>query len=366
MKTNRIFLGAFALGFFLSFVISNDNAAFAQNACIQNNQGGQISYCLCHNSGSKQNSTVTLVIAEPAVCAHFKNHADGEFDSPGACADEDDPVKACTRGGKLAPPVPEDFSCGETPCEQDEECLQGDACTTPSVCSEEGVCVPGEAIPDCQTCENSEECPAGDECTAPSQCEDGVCQPGEPIPNCGSCETADDCPPSDECTTAPTCSEGTCVPGEPIPNCQSCDDCVSCESSNDCFAGDTCNGPSACVDGVCQPSSPTDCNDSSTCSDDFCSNQNGCQHVDNGSCPESDGTDTCVEPPPTRGGVTGGPGGPTGNPNLFQGSGPGCMLADDSNAKPLGFVWITLLIACLVIAKNRISGTSKADRPYRQ
>ena len=152
-------------------------------------------------------------------------------------------------------------------CAHDDECRDGDACTT-SVCPDIGAQCLQEAIEPC--CQFHGDCDDGDPCTVDLCPEDGLPCASAPIDEC--CQTLSDCDDGDPCSED-LCVEGwcghqpLCCTGDPDAAAVECDDgdpcttgtCVEeqcsyeftcCQSAAGCDDGDLCT-VDQCVAGVC-------------------------------------------------------------------------------------------------------------------
>lgn len=88
-----------------------------------------------------------------------------------------------------------------------------------------------------------------------------------------NCEEDADCLNTEACDGEESCVDGVCQPGTPI----NCDD------------GNFCNGTETCVEGSCVGGTPPSCDDNVACTDDSCS-ENECVHTPNAALCPGDGT----------------------------------------------------------------------------
>ena len=195
-------------------------------------------------------------------------------------------------------------------CETNEDCNDGDACTT-DFCDPALGCV-HTPIPDCicvPDCANREcgddgcggscgTCPDdGLFCTGDPVCTNGKCAfTGDPCnvvsPVCcealdacvSECCSDEDCPDDFYCNGEESCQDGVCMPGEFPCGDDCCDEATntcglgqSCSSDGDCGDGDACTSD-ACVDGCCvntpECSTNGQCNDNDPRTSDSC--EEGC------------------------------------------------------------------------------------------
>ena len=211
---------------------------------------------------------------DPLVCD------DGNLCTNDSC----DPVAGCMYTPVECPPGescdPADGLC-KGGCDP-ELCDDGLYCNGTETCVD-GVCTPGTA-PDCDdgvdctddicdedidACVNTPNdgtCDDADVCNGSETCDpiDG-CQPGDPlICEDGDLCTTDSCDPATGCIFTPV----ECPPGE------SCDPADGlCKAGCDpesCDDGLFCNGTETCVDDVCTPGTPPDCDDGVECTTDVC------------------------------------------------------------------------------------------------
>lgn len=56
-----------------------------------------------------------------------------------------------------------------------------------------------------------------------------------------------------------------------------------CTGDEECDDGQWCNGEERCVNHVCKPGVPVDCDDGDACTDDTCNESTGCEHECNAS-----------------------------------------------------------------------------------
>ncbi len=227
---------------------------------------------------------------------------------------------------------------GDLCCEVDNDCDDGNECTT-DTCPDYGAQCVHTQIPDC--CHDDSECSttlachvatcdtqnthlcqvnavadgtACDDnqlCTTDDACVSGVCT-GVPVvctnsgpciigglcdPGGGYCYNlyADDGTPCDDgnaCTVGETCLYGTCGLGRGIS--VSCDDdnpctddscdpstgCVNTPNTSPCDDGNACTTEDTCGGGTCQ-GTPVECSDGNPCTTDTCDSHTGCAHTNN-------------------------------------------------------------------------------------
>jgi len=227
--------------------------------------------------------------------------------------DECDPALGCT----LAP-------LSGVPCQDGDPCTGGDLC-------EDGECVAGESICDCEEHADCAEFDDGNPCTGTYICVDNACQvdPGTVVlcaelifsvcmknqcdPATGQCamtaqpdETP--CDDGDVCTEYDACTGGECGgvavlcdDGNPCTD-NVCDPsaggCVALNNNTACDDGDVCTEDDLCVAGACQ-GTQISCDDGNSCTFDLCDGEAGCTNtVKVGPCDDGDVctlTDICVE-----------------------------------------------------------------------
>lgn len=178
------------------------------------------------------------------------------------CTDLD---SACTVGACQS-----DGSCAALAVNDDESCVDGDACTHDDRCSG-GLCR-GRAV-DCSardgdcvvgTCQPDGSCAA---IVSPlgAACDDGdACTDNDTCGESGCAGTAIDCDAAvGQCNTAVCDSVRGCI-AEPIPDGATCSD------------GDACTVRDACDGGSCVGGPPANCDDGDSCTVDACDPQSGC------------------------------------------------------------------------------------------
>jgi len=184
-------------------------------------------------------------------------------------------------------------------------CNDHHGCTINDKCSA-GVCSGVSFTSPCTECTIDEQCNDGNTCTT-DFCINGICFY---TPNAGSCDDGN------ACTTNDTCSGGVCIGGAAL-NCDDgniCTDdscnpfggCVHVFNVHPCDSGNPCTTYDRCINGVCQGGPPRDCDDDNVCTDDFCDPTNGCMHVNN-SDPCDDGCECTTNDTCSNGGCVGGP-----------------------------------------------------------
>jgi len=207
------------------------------------------------------------------------------------------------------------FGATGEPCEEDEDCPEGEACVggfctgseceTSLECPSGEACIDGQCVAGCandydcgvgETCEGGycqpEACSTDGDCPAGSTCVSGSCQPAECTVDeeCAAIDPDSQCVDGicvpETCTDDSDCPSGeSCVGDACVPYCMDDSDCgigemcntttnqcepETCTSDTDCPAGSTCEG------GVCQPAectSDSDCEDvspDSQCVDGVC------------------------------------------------------------------------------------------------
>ncbi|MBI2894924.1 MAG: hypothetical protein HYY06_15315 [Deltaproteobacteria bacterium] len=178
----------------------------------------------------------------------------------------------------------DDDACG--PCSVDEDCDDGNACTTET-------CLMGDCL---ASPRDGEACDDGDPCTTGDVCDIVICG-GEPY----SCDdgldcTTDSCDGTGGCTSATlagSClTDGQCfADGDPNPSndCERCDAAAaptawSSVTEGPCDDGDPCTSGDSCSAGGCD-GEPYTCDDGMTCTIDVCDGAGGCDvEVVAGSC----------------------------------------------------------------------------------
>ena len=228
---------------------------------------------------------------------------------------------------------PDSGQCGTLPTNEGGLCNDGDACTFGDVCLE-GQCL-GALELDCSdgnpctkdSCNPSSgcvhsavpgACDDGNPCTTADQCVDGQCAAGgflncsdnnvctddycDPSEGCVSVVNSAPCNDEDQCTIADSCVDGMCQPGQPV-NCDDANSCttdsclpqVGCTHSNNnlpCDDNDPCSTSDSCSGGVCLGVGFKDCDDDNPCTTDFCNPMVGCDHT-NSTAP-CDDDDVCT------------------------------------------------------------------------
>lgn len=185
-----------------------------------------------------------------------------------------------------------------TPCDDGSECSQGDQCTdgeclgnppscddgnpcTTDICDNKKGCTYGNAV-------DGTACTDGDPCTGGDACVNGLCLPGNAICECQSdmdCAVEEDgdlcngtlyCSPNNTCKLDPntvvTCDLGPdpcetfiCIPETGGCAAQNGADGVVCDDTDGCTINDTCQA------GICTGFG-TSCNDDNPCTADTCEN----------------------------------------------------------------------------------------------
>ena len=180
---------------------------------------------------------------------------------------------------------PQDCSvcCGNGQC---EGAFAESTCTCPEDC---GI-VCGDSC--CHVDEACDSCPAdcGD-CCGNGQCEEAHEETCDSCPaDCGDCCGNGLCDDafSEDCQICPAdcgncCGDGQCLE-------QHEEDCDSCPADCACSDGDVCNGVESCINGLCDPGTPLDCDDGNECTTEVCVPESGCEYsqADDGSpCDEA-------------------------------------------------------------------------------
>ena len=171
----------------------------------------------------------------------------------------------------------------------------GNACTTPDVCSG-GKCVGGQlkACDDgnactsdscdpasgCKNIYNTASCNDGNPCTVNDACSSGKCAGGaEKDCNDGNTCTTDSCDPGVGCKNVANatacndnnpCTTDTC---DPLIGCKFATNSASCSDGNACTVSDQCSA------GKCVGTGATNCNDGNLCTADSCDPVKGCLHT---------------------------------------------------------------------------------------
>jgi len=222
---------------------------------------------------------------------------------------------------------------GDDPCvdqahcnENTDACLQ---CLTPSECNDNNPCTNDTCTSNvCGHSNNTVTCNDNNACTSNDRCSGGNCVGGPPV-TCndsnictGNATGVDSCDPefgcqfihnsnmcndTNACTTGDQCLLGSCRGGPP-PVCtdnnpctdDSCNPTTGCvftrDDTNTCDDGNACATNDVCVNRVCVPGTPIDCNDNVPCTTDGCTNGT-CTHTpNNAACNDGlfcTGTETC-------------------------------------------------------------------------
>jgi hypothetical protein len=172
----------------------------------------------------------------------------GSFCQNGTCTSSD----TCTTTTDCGPGFECDDrgTCVPTPCESDDECLEGSYCDTDA-----NQCVESE------TCSaNSADCPDGFRCDFSR----GTCVPGDPgDPSCQGEVVCDTIPPACPLGSAPAvvdgCYTGDCISNAECPDGNPCssnteDECIAAQGDGSCvgpvYNGTNCTNPQG---GACLP-----------------------------------------------------------------------------------------------------------------
>jgi hypothetical protein len=202
-------------------------------------------------------SAIVGLVAPPdalaAVCGDGMVEGSEQCDPGGSLYEHGDPAEAaCVSGSTCF----FQFSCCKFNCNTvgtpGIPCQDGDSCSGPDQCNQDGDCIGGpNAV-------NGTPCDDGLFCTGAEACTDGICNSsGSPCPEtaCNNCQEA-----TDSCfdpATAP-CSDGsTCVTGG---NCDGAGTCVGgVFNAGPCDDGLFCNGTDTCSGGACNLHSGDPC-----------------------------------------------------------------------------------------------------------
>jgi hypothetical protein len=244
----------------------------------------------------------------------------------------DEASDACVHSPNNAACDDQQFCNGVELCDLVDGCLSG---SSPDCGDGVGCTIDScdEATDSCVHSPNDLGCDDGQYCNGAETCDpvDG-CEPGAP-PNCddGVACTLDSCDEAgDACVHTPddqVCDNGEFCDGEETCDAQQgcqvalgscgqnlyCDEtvnlCVECLSDEHCVDEIFCNGVASCVDGVCMPGSPPNCDDGIPCTVDSCdAGSDSCVHAPNDfTCGDGvfcNGVEICS---PTQGCITGTP-----------------------------------------------------------
>ncbi len=205
-----------------------------------------------------------------------------------ACTDDAcDPISGCVH------------TFNSAPCEDGNACTKNDACLNgacaggpPLNCDDGNPCTTDSCLPD-QGCSHAS---ADGLCNDQNPCTTDSCVPGK---GCVNTTTVGACDDGNPCTAQDTCLNSICTPLKPF----ACDDgnpctddacdgktgaCSHSASVGSCEDGNLCTLGDKCLDGVCLPGAPNNCDDQNVCTDDSCTPATGqCQHTAN-SAPCSD------------------------------------------------------------------------------
>ena len=230
-----------------------------------------------------------------------------------------------TDTGECIPkPLPDGLFCfDQDPCTVADICESGECQGIPKECSQgdlpcaTGTCQPITGVCQLEPAADDEDCDDGDLCTTDDACNAGLCvgmskecqsqgddacMSAECNPETGDCgvplEDGTECDDLDVCTAGDTCQGGVCE-GTDVCFCMDKLDGEPCDDGYKCTQDDACNGggctgqpkdcsfaDSVCNLGVCDPADgeciPVPMQDSSPCDDDnACTVQDGC---DGGTC----------------------------------------------------------------------------------
>jgi len=217
-------------------------------------------------------------VVEPIGC-ETADECIGKMD-PDACQEV-----ACVQGFCQVVPVLNGSTCDDgDPCTETDMCFQGVCAGEEKTCSDGNMCTDDACDPETGEClftDNTLTCDDGNMCTEGDHCEDGVCVSGESLCDC---QTAEDCAAyedGDLCNGTMMCDAGECktdpatvvdCSGEEVPECKVgyCDtgsgecltmnavDGASCDDGDACTVGDSCDA-GACLGDAIDPDDGNEC-----------------------------------------------------------------------------------------------------------
>ncbi|MBM4394752.1 MAG: hypothetical protein FJ087_03570 [Deltaproteobacteria bacterium] len=253
---------------------------------------------LCTPAGC-ENPAVAILCEDGDVCTEGDRCVEGACTAGDAvvCDDGNDcTTEACYAGMGCQYDIVDSPCCSKT---------GANVCDDKNPCTHD-VCNPG-GTPGVDLCRNTPwtgPCNDGNLCTGPDRCgEDGKCAgPERDCDDQNGC-TADSCDPKKGCVytvVGGACDDGSlcttddaCLPngvcsGKPV----SCDDkngctkdscapatgCAHEATAGACNDGNACTSGDSCATGTCM-GAPTDCNDGNPCTTDGCHPAAGCRHT---------------------------------------------------------------------------------------
>ena len=214
------------------------------------------------------------------------------------------------------------FANNTAPCDDGDNCATGDFCSNgvcqpgaPVLCDDDNMCTADSCNPATGICANTavadccnfdKECDNGDKCDGAEICVDHKCVPGAPLVcddgnecTAGGCVPAvgcvqfnlpnnTACDDKNACTNGDTCQAGKCKGGS-VSVCNdnnycttdSCDPATGCVNTptnegQKCGDANVCNGVETCINGLCAPGTPLNCDDGKECTADECVTEIGC------------------------------------------------------------------------------------------
>lgn len=305
------------------------------------------------------------------TCNGVDDDCDGEVDEPQL------------EGGKYLELCSDDNECTEDTCEGEEGCVNvvlevGD-CSDANPCTVADHCDAGTCVGDPVECDDDNPCTDnvctaaggcdyppivatcddGNSCTLADQCVDGLCL-GTAVEcdcqvdaDCAALEDGDlcngvlfcnleklpyhcavvadsivDCPEPEGIDSI--CNSSTCTPEN--------GECsfVPSHQGGACDDGEPCSNADSCVEGVCSPGPPVNCNDGNPCTDDSCTPGEGCANTNN-VAPCSDGSDCTVADQCQAGECVAG---------VAMACDDGNQCTDDSCSEEIGCVYLANDAAC--------------------
>ena len=283
-------------------------------ACVESNEHGSCSGVrICTDSGL---SDCSAAVPEVETCNGLDDDCDEETDEPllvdgdylNLC-DDDNPCtqdKCGAQQGCLNTVLAEGACDDTNPCTVADHCDAGACVGEPVLCQDGNPCTDDLCTAEggCSHPPLSGPCDDQDSCTLGDQCLDGVCL-GEPVSceckndqDCLSLEDGDHCNGMLSCDTNSLpylCSvlpETVVVCAAPEGPDAFCLEALCASETGDCSlvpqheglpcqTFDKCVAGAHCVQGVCTPGDPLNCNDANPCTDDSCDPETGCLHVPN-------------------------------------------------------------------------------------